>query len=106
MRPCSDIVPIGRVKWIEGSKDTGKDDHAWYRFDLRQSRGPVFHKRDQGEIISPRTGGCEQCRKPYQPQRSSSRVCSPACRQRAHHKRLSVRLSVTPAPTPNTPISR
>jgi hypothetical protein len=25
---CSDIVTIGRVKWIEGSKHTGKDNHA------------------------------------------------------------------------------
>jgi hypothetical protein len=25
---CSDIVAIGRVKWIEGSKHTGKDNHA------------------------------------------------------------------------------
>ena len=24
--PCSDIVAIGRVKWIEGSKHTGKDN--------------------------------------------------------------------------------
>ena len=30
---CSDIVILGRVKWIEGSKHTGKDNHAWYRFD-------------------------------------------------------------------------
>ena len=58
---------------------------------------------------------CEQCGKPYEPQRSSSRFCSPACRQRAHHKRLSVTLSVTPAPahrprkcfaTSGTPMSR
>jgi hypothetical protein len=32
---CSDIVPIGRVKWIEGSKHTGKDNHAWFRFDFK-----------------------------------------------------------------------
>ena len=44
---CSDIVAIGRVKWIEGSKHTGKDNHAWYRFDARHSGGPVFHWRDQ-----------------------------------------------------------
>ena len=40
---CSDIVAIGRVKWIEGSKYTGKDNHAWYRFDIRHRSGPVFH---------------------------------------------------------------
>jgi hypothetical protein len=101
---CSDIVTIGRVKWIEGSKHTGKDNHAWYRFDIRHKSGPVFHGRGQGEMTPSRTGVCEQCGKRYELQRSSSRFCSPACRQRAHHKRLSVTLSVTLAPTPNTPI--
>ena len=97
---CSDIVTIGRVKWIEGSKHTGKDNYAWCRFDIRHKSGPVFHGRDQSEMIpSRRTRVCEQCRKPYEPQRSSSRFCSPACRQRAHHKRLSVTLSVTPTPS-------
>jgi hypothetical protein len=43
---CSDIVPIGRVKWIEGSKHTGKDNHAWFGFDARHRVGPVFHGRD------------------------------------------------------------
>jgi hypothetical protein len=41
---------------------------------------------------------CEQCRKPYQPQRSSSLFCSQACKQQAYRKRLSVTHSVTPAP--------
>ena len=97
---CSDIVTIGRVKWIEGSKHTGKDNHAWYRFDIRHKGGPVFHGRDQSEVIpSRRTRLCEQCGKRYERwQRSSSRFCSPACRQRAYRKRLSVTPSVTPAP--------
>src|SRR6478672_10912346 len=34
---CSDIVILPRLKWIEGSKDTGKDNHAWYRFDARHT---------------------------------------------------------------------
>lgn len=29
---CSKIVSVGRVKWIEGSKTTGKDNCAWYQF--------------------------------------------------------------------------
>jgi hypothetical protein len=95
---CSDIVAIGRVKWIEGSKYTGKDNHAWYRFDIRHKCGPVFHGRDQGAMIpSRRTEVCEQCRKIYQPRRSSSRFCSQNCRQRAHRHKLSVTSSVTPA---------
>ena len=27
------VVSIGRVKWIEGSKSTGKDNCCWYLFD-------------------------------------------------------------------------
>ena len=30
---CSDIVIIGRVKWIANSKFTGKENYGWYRFD-------------------------------------------------------------------------
>jgi hypothetical protein len=45
----SDIVAIGRVKWIAGSKNTGKENYAWYRFDARHTSGPVFHWRGQGE---------------------------------------------------------
>ena len=98
MASCSDIVAIGRVKWIEGSKHTGKDNHAWYRFHARHSSGPVFHCRS-GDTVTPirRTGICEQCRNVYEPQRSSSRFCSQTCRQRAHRNRLSVTSSVTPA---------
>jgi hypothetical protein len=107
MPSCSDIVAIGRVKWIEGSKHTGKDNHAWFRFDARHDSGPAFHWRDgtgrnQEDLskfgeVSRRSRVCAQCRKPYQLQRSTSRFCSPTCRQRAH-RRLSV-TSVTPAPS-------
>jgi hypothetical protein len=107
MLHCSDIVVLPRLKWFENSKDTAKDNHAWYRFDARHSGGPVFHNnRGQGEVIpSRRVKLCEQCRKFYEPQRTSSRFCSEACRQRAHRRRLlSVTPSVTSAPTPDTPI--
>jgi hypothetical protein len=30
---CRKIVSVGRVRWIEGSKMTGKDNVAWYRFE-------------------------------------------------------------------------
>lgn len=41
---CRDIVPIGRVKWIEGSKHGGKDNCSWYRFS--PAPGPtIFHFR-------------------------------------------------------------
>jgi len=32
---CVKIVSVGRVKWIENSKMTGKDNCAWYLFDNR-----------------------------------------------------------------------
>ena len=100
---CSDIVAVGRQKWIEGSKHTGKDNCAWYRFDIKHKAGPAFHGRG-GDTATPvrRSVICEQCRKVYEPQRSSSRFCSGTCRQHAHRMRLlSVTPSVTPAPTSN-----
>jgi len=32
MERCRMIVAVGRVKWIKGSKNTGKDNCAWYLF--------------------------------------------------------------------------
>ena len=43
LRRCSDIVPIGRLKWIEGTKHADKDNYAWYRFDINHKSGPIFH---------------------------------------------------------------
>ena len=94
LRYVTDIVAVGRQKWIEGSKYTGKDNCAWYRFDSRQKAGPVFHGRNNVMPIR-RARICEQCRRAYEPQRSSSRFCSETCRQRAHRNRLSVTSSVT-----------
>jgi hypothetical protein len=39
MTYCKKIVSVGRVKWIEGSKMTGKDNCSWYLFD-RNHLGP------------------------------------------------------------------
>ncbi|HEU4682955.1 MAG TPA: hypothetical protein VFS39_00450 [Nitrospira sp.] len=39
---CSHIVSVGRVKWIEGSAHTGKDNAAWHRFHAQHSGGPRF----------------------------------------------------------------
>lgn len=33
MTYCAKVVSVGRVKWIEGSKNTGKDNCCWYLFD-------------------------------------------------------------------------
>ena len=95
MAACTDIVAIGRVKWIEGSKHTGKDNFGWLRFDVRHTAGPVFHCRDQGETIPARRRTCEQCGRAYAPDRPTSRFRSGACRTRACRERLSVASSVT-----------
>lgn len=29
---CEDIISVGRIKWIEGSKNVGTDNYAWYCF--------------------------------------------------------------------------
>lgn len=42
---CSDIVAVGRVKWIPDSKQSGKDNCCWYRF-CGQRAYTVFHPRD------------------------------------------------------------
>jgi hypothetical protein len=42
---CTDIVSVGRLRWIEGTTQTGKDNAAWYRFDTHHNGGPKFHGR-------------------------------------------------------------
>ena len=38
----SKIQVVGRVKWIEGSKMSGKDNVAWYLFDQRAPMGETM----------------------------------------------------------------
>jgi hypothetical protein len=89
MRSCSDIVPVGRLRWIEGTTMSSMENFAWYRFDAPHVAGPIFHARDSAPVLS-RVNLCAQCGKPYRSQRSDSKVCSDACRQRAYRERLSV----------------
>ena len=42
MPSCSDIVSVGRLRWIEGTTMSGKQNFAWYRFDARHSAGPIL----------------------------------------------------------------
>jgi hypothetical protein len=42
---CTDIVAIGRLKWIENTTMSGKDDCSWYRFDINKLGGCKFHGR-------------------------------------------------------------
>lgn len=39
---CSHIVSVGRVKWIEDSEHTGKDNASWFRFHAQHTGGPRF----------------------------------------------------------------
>jgi hypothetical protein len=42
---CEKIVSIGRVKWIEDSPHTGKDNSCWYLFDAKNRGKTVFYGR-------------------------------------------------------------
>jgi predicted RNA methylase len=43
---CTDIVPIGRVKWIEDSEhDGGKEDASWFRFSADSNGQTIQHPR-------------------------------------------------------------
>ncbi|TNE46890.1 MAG: hypothetical protein EP341_09720 [Sphingomonadales bacterium] len=42
MRMCKMIVSVGRLCWIEGTTQTGKDNCAWYHFDARHQGGTQF----------------------------------------------------------------
>jgi hypothetical protein len=46
---CSDIVVIGRVKWIKNSPHTGKENYAWYRFDARHRGATRIHNQRGAE---------------------------------------------------------
>ncbi|WP_246737536.1 hypothetical protein [Nordella sp. HKS 07] len=88
MRTCSNIVVIGRLKWIPGTRYSGKDNFAWCRFDARHDSGPILHN---GELPSTRrTRLCDGCGGSYRPHRSDSKFCSDRCRQHVHRQRLSV----------------
>jgi hypothetical protein len=69
---CSDIVPIGRVRWIEGTSMNSYENFAWYRFEAHHTAGPVFHANGTAPGSS-RASLCSACGKPYRPTRSDSR---------------------------------
>jgi hypothetical protein len=57
---CSDIVVIGRVKWMPGSKFTGKDNFAWYRFAADHEGGTILHARGAVPEWWPQISLCDQ----------------------------------------------
>jgi hypothetical protein len=42
---CTDIIVIGRVKWIAKTKNTGKENYAWYRFDAKHNGETRIHNK-------------------------------------------------------------
>jgi hypothetical protein len=86
---CSDIVPIGRVKWFEDTGHASMENFGWFRFDVNHTTGPIFHGRGQVKTNS-RSKACAYCGQAYVPQRSTSRFCKDACKQAAYRERLSV----------------
>jgi hypothetical protein len=42
---CTHIVSVGRLIWIEGTKTSGKDNCAWYRFDTNKEKDTIFYGR-------------------------------------------------------------
>jgi hypothetical protein len=43
---CSNVVIIGRVKWIAGTEHTGKENYGWYRF-AGSYKGPTQLHNDR-----------------------------------------------------------
>ena len=42
---CRKIVSVGRVKWIENSSSTGRDNAAWYLFE-NEAGATTFYGRE------------------------------------------------------------
>lgn len=43
MRFCTDIVPVGRLIWIDDTKTAGKDNSCWHRFSKDSNGDTLFH---------------------------------------------------------------
>jgi hypothetical protein len=41
----TDVVPFGRVRWIDGTADVSKDNFGWFRFQLGHRDAPRVHPR-------------------------------------------------------------
>jgi hypothetical protein len=80
-----------------GEKASQSQVHAWFVLDRdycgQAAINPVSIYQPAERMPWLRAGICQQCHKPYQPQRSSARFCSPACKQQAYRHRLRVRLA-------------
>jgi hypothetical protein len=95
LRQCTDIIAIGRLKWIEDTANTGMENFDWYRFEAGHTAYPIFQRAAERQtaraLLRTRTraGLCAACGRPYRPRRSDARFCTDTCRQRAHRRRIS-----------------
>lgn len=45
LRHCSDVVPVGRIKWFEGTAKESNKDYGWFRFHPDHSSYPTCRPR-------------------------------------------------------------
>lgn len=61
MARCTAVLPIGRVQWIPGSEHNGKDNCAWFRFELGSSgSGIQFIPRVARKAGKSKASGAEE----------------------------------------------
>ena len=46
MKYCKYIIPVGRLKWIPGTRFDGKEDCAWYLFDKEESQCIIIPRKE------------------------------------------------------------
>jgi hypothetical protein len=52
LRRCTDIIVIGRVKWIQDSKHNGGfENSSWYKFDVEHCGGPVLRNDRSSPVL-------------------------------------------------------
>lgn len=44
---CTDVVPIGKLRWMPGTTLDSTDNCAWYCFDASGDKPTVFHGRER-----------------------------------------------------------
>jgi hypothetical protein len=53
---CTDVIPIGRVRWFEGSKHMSCENFGWFQFQQGHHAGPVIRPRGSFPPASSATG--------------------------------------------------
>ena len=49
---CSDIVPIGRIRWVPDTKMSSYDNFVWARFDATHTSNTTLHPRSVGPPLT------------------------------------------------------